>query len=244
MEDTQRLSDLINEANCILVLTGAGISKESGIPTFRGKDGWYKQYSPEELATPSAFRKNPRLVWEWYNLRRKIILSAKPNIAHLKIAEIEKHKSCFLLVTQNVDSLHKKAGSQKVIELHGNIFRTRCTVCGRLYTEDYKIFKESELPPRCPHCGGLLRPDVVWFGEMLNQKDIEESFSFAQKADLILVVGTSGVVYPAALLPQIVKSRGGLVIEINPEETPITSISYLSIRQPATLALSKLNLTL
>ncbi len=233
MHDIDRLNTLIKEAECILVLTGAGISKESGIPTFRGKDGWYKQHSPEELATFSAFHKNPRLVWEWYNLRRKIILSAKPNIAHFKIAEIEKHKACFLLVTQNVDSLHKKAGSKKIIELHGNIFRTKCIKCGRVYEEDYRIFNEEELPPRCPNCNGLLRPDVVWFGESLNEKDLNVAISFAKKADLALVIGTSGIVYPAAMLPQITKLNGGKVIEINPSFTPISRISDITIRESA-----------
>lgn len=242
MHDIDRLNILIKEAECILVLTGAGISKESGIPTFRGKDGWYKQHSPEELATFSAFHKNPWLVWEWYNLRRKIILSAKPNIAHFKIAEIEKHKPCFLLVTQNVDSLHRKAGSKKIIELHGNIFRTKCIKCGKVYEEDYIIFNEEELPPRCPNCNGLLRPDVVWFGESLNEKDLNVAMSFAKKADLALVIGTSGVVYPAAMLPQITKLHGGRVAEINPQDTPITGISDISIKASATVALEKIKI--
>lgn len=224
----------------MMVLTGAGISKDSGIPTFRGKDGWYKNHPPEELATPTAFSKNPTFVWEWYNYRRKIILSASPNEAHYKIAELEKHFPCFLLVTQNVDSLHRKAGSKKIVELHGNIFRTRCTKCDIEFPEDYKIFKDEELPPKCPHCGGILRPSVVWYGESLNPYDIERAFSFAKKADLILVVGTSGIVYPAAMLPSIVKSHGGIVVEINPDTTPISEIADLKIKEGAKSALSKL----
>lgn len=236
------LTEYIKRANCLLVLTGAGISKDSGIPTFRGKDGWYKNHPPEELATPHAFSKNPAFVWEWYNYRRKIILSATPNEAHYKIAELEKHFSCFLLVTQNVDSLHRKAGSTKIVELHGNIFRTRCTRCHREFTEDYRVFKEDELPPKCPHCNGILRPSVVWYGESLNPDDIQRAFSFAEKADLILVVGTSGIVYPAAMLPHVVKSRGGIVVEINPDTTPISEIADLKIKEGAFCALLKLKL--
>ncbi len=235
MQEIERLNTLIKNAKCLLVLTGAGISRESGIPTFRGKEGWYKNYPPEKLATPAAFYENPKLVWEWYNLRRKIIIAASPNVAHYKIAELEKHKPCFLLVTQNVDSLHKKAGSTKIVELHGNIFRTKCTSCGRVYEEDYRVFKEEELPPRCKVCGGLLRPDVVWFGEALKEEDLNRAFSFAEKADLILVVGTSGVVYPAAMLPYIVKSKGGKVVEINPLSTPISHISDITIREYASI---------
>ncbi len=241
MNEIERLQKLIKASNCIFVLTGAGISKESGIPTFRGKNGWYKKHPPEELATPYAFAKNPVLVWEWYNLRRKIILSATPNEAHYKIAEIERYKSCFLLVTQNVDGLHKKAGSKKIIELHGNIFKTKCTSCGKLYKEDYRIFGEHELPPRCPVCGGILRPDVVWFGEPLNEEDINRAFSFAQEADLILVIGTSGIVHPAAMLPRIAKANGGKVIEINPSRTPISKLADFIIRDRAAKVLPKLD---
>ncbi len=223
-----------------MVLTGAGISKDSGIPTFRGKDGWYKNTPPEKLATNEAFYSNPDLVWEWYNMRRKIILNASPNAAHYKIAEMEKKFPCFLLVTQNVDSLHKKAGSRKIVELHGNIFRTKCTECQRVFNEDYRIFKEDELPPRCSYCGGILRPDVVWYGESLNPEDLDKALSFAYRADLIIVIGTSGIVYPAAMLPHIVKSNGGIVVEINPENTPITEIADLKIKEGAKNALSQL----
>ena len=243
-QEIAKLKQFLLKARCVMVLTGAGISKDSGIPTFRGKDGWYKNHPPEELATPMAFNKNPVLVWEWYNYRRKIILSASPNEAHYKIAELEKYFPCFLLVTQNVDSLHRKAGSTKIVELHGNIFRTRCTNCSIEFYEDYRIFKDDELPPKCPHCGGILRPSVVWYGESLNRDDMEQAFSFANKADLILVVGTSGIVYPAAMLPYIVKSHGGIVVEINPDTTPISEIADLKIKDSAKSALSKLKFDL
>ncbi len=216
----REVSVLIKESEPLLILTGAGVSVESGVPTFRGKDGLWNRFRAEELATPQAFKENPEMVWKWYMWRRSIIRNVSPNPAHESIAFLESMKKDFLLVTQNVDGLHKRAGSKNVIEIHGNIFISKCTGCGK------KSFDfESDSDMICEECGGLRRPDVVWFGESLNKEDIDRAFSFAERASLILVVGTSGVVYPAAHLPYVVKERGGKVVEINIETTPITRIA-------------------
>ncbi|MCK4352341.1 NAD-dependent deacylase [candidate division WOR-3 bacterium] len=227
-------------AKSLAVLTGAGISAESGIPTFRGKDGLWKNYRAEELATPYAFKSNPKLVWEWYNWRREIISKAKPNKAHYAIAELETIYKDFILITQNVDDLHRRAGSKKIIELHGNIFRTRCSECGKKHGNTHppagcragmKTRIDTEVGgihklPICD-CGGLLRPDIVWFGESI--PNIEEAFSESSECDFMLVVGTSGIVEPAASLPRIAKSNGAFVLEINLAETPITQVADYSI---------------
>ncbi len=205
------------------VLTGAGISAESGIPTFRGKDGLWKQYRPEDLATPEAFARDPVLVWSWYVWRRSIILRAQPNPAHRALVELEQAlEENFLLITQNVDNLHRRAGNIRVVELHGNIFRERCTSCGmrRMSEERYP---ETALPPRCPACGGVLRPDVVWFGETLPSEALEQAFAWVkrlQNGDVFLVVGTSGQVYPAAALPHEAHRRGARVVVVNLDPTP------------------------
>lgn len=212
----------------LIVLTGSGVSNESGIPTFRGEDGLWKNFRPYELATPAAFERNPKIVWEWYNYRREIILKSKPNLAHYGIKKLEGLMKEFLLITQNVDNLHRDVGSEKMIEIHGNIFRTRCTRCGKINFEK-KVYDEKEIPPVCSDCKGLLRPDVVWFGESLNEELLSIAFNFAKKTEGILVVGTSGIVYPAAYLPFIVKEKGGKVFEINIEKTPITEIADLII---------------
>ncbi|MEO0271057.1 MAG: NAD-dependent deacylase [candidate division WOR-3 bacterium] len=214
--------------NSLLVLTGAGVSQESGVPTFRGKDGLWKNYDAKELATPHAFEKNPKLVWEWYNWRRKIILKAKPNSAHYGIKKLEEIIPDFLLVTQNVDDLHREAGSKKIVEIHGNIFRTRCTVCNKKEF-DKKVFKDEELPPKCKTCGSLLRPDVVWFGEPIDEIIFSSILEFLLRCDAILVVGTSLLVYPAASIPFYIKEKGGKVFEINLEPTQISGISDISI---------------
>lgn len=224
----QELKKQLLSLNSLLVLTGAGVSQESGIPTFRGKDGLWRNYDATQLATPYAFEKDPKLVWEWYNWRRKIILKAKPNSAHYGIRKLEEIISDFLLATQNVDDLHREAGSKKILELHGNIFRTKCTCCGKIEFEK-RVFKEEDLPPKCKKCGSLLRPDVVWFGEPLDKMVISEVINFASKCSAILVVGTSAVVYPAASIPYYVKERGGKVFEINLEPTPVSNIADLSI---------------
>ena len=215
----------------VVVLTGAGISAESGIPTFRGAGGLWKSLRPEELATPEAFARDPRLVWEWYEWRRELIRSAAPNDAHDALAWFEREtgRACaFTMVTQNVDGLHARAGSRRLIEIHGNIFRARCTREGT--TREFPD-SPNELPPRC-ECGSLLRPDVVWFGEPIEL--IADAMSEASAAQVMIVIGTSGTVYPAAGLVSLV--RGGLTIEINPDETPLSDAFSASIRSSASLS--------
>ncbi len=221
----------IKEANKLVVLTGAGISAESGVPTFRGKNGLWKRFRPEELATPTAFKKDPKLVWEWYNWRRGLIAPIEPNEAHRLIAEMEKLYPEFIVITQNIDGLHKKAGSKKVIELHGNIWRVKCTKCK--FKEENRQVPLKELPPKCPKCQSLLRPDVVWFGEPLDKEVLEEAIFHSETCDLMLVIGTSAVVQPAASLPLIAKNKGAKVIEVNPEITPISAIVDWSLRLKA-----------
>lgn len=221
----------------VVVLTGAGISAESGIPTFRGKDGLWKKHDPMKLATPEAFGKNPKLVWEWYDWRRQLIAKAKPNEAHLLLADLERKLGDLWVVTQNVDGLHQRAGSKKVIELHGNIWKVRCTSCG---AEDYDYRAPlPEIPPKCKSCGGLLRPGVVWFGEPLPMDALQSAYTLAQEADIFMVIGTSAQVYPAAELPFIAKNNGAKLIEINPEETPVTPYADISLRKTASEGLKE-----
>ena len=221
----------------VIVFTGAGVSAESGIPTFRGKDGLWNKFKPEELATPEAFFRNPKLVWEWYDWRRQLIAKAHPNEAHKIIAKMEKEIEDFYLITQNVDGLHQKAGSEKVVELHGNIWKVRCVDCG-YETYDYRT-PLPEIPPKCEKCGGLLRPGVVWFGESLPADALEKAYELSRESHIFIVVGTSGVVYPAAQLPYIAKENGAQVIEVNPEETPISRIADKIFREKATSGMKK-----
>ena len=220
-------ADLLKSARSVFVLTGAGISAESGVPTFRGSDGLWNNYSAEQLATPEAFARDPGLVWSWYRWRQGLILKSEPNAAHYAIVEIEKLVRRFLLLTQNVDDLHSRAGSQNVLELHGNIFRTRCSRCGR--KEKRRL--QQAIPdglPKC-ECGGLLRPDVVWFGEQIPSRVWADSIDFLNRADLAIVCGTSVMVWPAAALPSIACERGIRTLEINLEPTAISSIVDVSI---------------
>jgi len=214
----------LKNSRSLLVLTGAGVSAESGIPTFRGADGLWRRYRPEELATPQAFERNPELVWEWYQYRRDLIAKAEPNAAHRVIAHLEELFCDFLLVTQNVDGLHHRAGSRKIAELHGNIFRNRCSRDGKLVEGS----RRTDGLPRCG-CGAYLRPDVVWFGEPLPHHVIDRAFSFASRCDAMMVVGTSGVVHPAASLPSVAKSHGAWILEVNIEPTPITHLADESL---------------
>jgi NAD-dependent deacetylase len=203
----------------ITILTGAGVSAESGVPTFRGEDGLWKSYRAEELATPGAFARDPALVWEWYDWRRQVCSGTRPNPAHEAIARLDSALPRFLLVTQNVDGLHARAGSTRIVELHGNIFRVRCTGCG-MVREDLPSPLE-EIPPIC-ECGATFRPDVVWFGEGLPEEVLARAFEALRSCDLMLVVGTSSVVQPAASMPLLAKQAGASVIEVNPDQTPIT----------------------
>ena len=236
----EQAAELLRRTRFLLVLTGAGISAESGIPTFRGKDGLWNRYDPQDLATPEALARNPRLVWQWYNWRRGLILKARPNPGHEALVHLEQHfGDRFLLVTQNVDGLHRRAGSQRMVELHGNIFQEVCTRCGfERYHE--ATYPEEALPPSCPQCGGLLRPGVVFFGETLPEEALRQAFAAARQADTALVIGTSAVVYPAAALPYEVKNHGGRLIEVNPEATPLTPLAEVSLHEPAGRVLPRL----
>jgi NAD-dependent deacetylase len=216
----------LRAADRVVAMTGAGISAESGIPTFRGEDGLWRHYRAEELASPSAFARDPDLVWEWYNWRRELIAAKSPNPGHRALVEIERRAGRFVLVTQNVDGLHHAAGSRNVVELHGNIWRVRCTGCG---TERENRDVPIPIPPRCEGCGGLLRPGVVWFGESLPEGAIEQAFAEAAGADVALVIGTSGVVQPAASLVWAAKGAGAFVVEINLDPTPHTETVDVSI---------------
>jgi NAD-dependent deacetylase len=221
----------------VVVLTGAGISAESGIPTFRGKDGLWNRFRPEELATPSAFERDPVTVWKWYDWRRQLIKKAEPNEGHRIIARMEREFDDFHLITQNVDGLHQRAGSQRVIELHGNIWKLRCNSCG--FEKVDMRAPLPEIPPRCEKCGGMFRPGVVWFGEPLPREALELALSLSESADIFLVVGTSAQVYPAAELPLIARSGGAKVIEVNPQQTDLTPYVDFSIRKPASEGLGE-----
>jgi NAD-dependent deacetylase len=225
----------IKDAQKIVFVTGAGISQESGIPTFRGKDGYWRKYDPMQLATIDAFYENPKLVWEWYEERRKNILAAQPNRGHFAIADLAKHKEVVVL-TQNIDGLHQRAGSKKVLELHGSIIRIKCTVCD--YQDNITTGFDS-LPPKCK-CGNILRPDVVWFGESLPQDIWMEAIRHAQTCDVMIIAGTSLVVSPANQLPVHAKQNGAVLIEVNPERTVMSSDMDLSLRETSASSLPQL----
>jgi NAD-dependent deacetylase len=232
----QQAREWIANAASVAVLTGAGISAESGVPTFRGADGLWKNFKPEELATPEAFARDPRLVWEWYDWRRSSIAQAQPNAAHRALVELEKRIRRFTLITQNVDGLHDLAGSGKILKLHGDIWRMRCLECGANFPN--RRASLPKLPPHCA-CGGLARPGVVWFSEPLPEGMMKEA-EHAAEADVFLVVGTSAMVYPAAGLIPFAKQNGAKVIEINPEETPFSSIVDCALRGNAAELLPQL----
>lgn len=220
MEIDQSLINILRKSNSLVFFSGAGISAESGIPTFRGEGGIWNKLKPEELANFDAFMKNPKMVWEWYNHRKNIINESKPNAAHITIAEFQNHFEEVTVVTQNIDNLHRRAGSRKVFELHGNIERNYCVDCKTYYNEELE-FKDGI--PKCK-CGGLIRPDVVWFGEFLPEYEFEEGEKASMNADIFFIIGTSAVVYPAAGLIQSAKRGGALLVEINLTKTEISSI--------------------
>jgi NAD-dependent deacetylase len=227
---SERLIQELRTAQQVAVLTGAGISAESGVPTFRGEEGLWKKYRPEELANFNAFIQNPKLVWEWYDYRRRLISEVMPNPGHASLTEMETFVPTFDLITQNVDGLHRKAGSQNIIELHGNILRSRCVDCG-VRSDSVEMAKEDELP-HCS-CGGLMRPDVVWYGETLPEEAIHTAFRSAETCDVFLSIGTSAVVHPAASLPIVAKEAGAFVVEINKESTVISHRVDESILGPS-----------
>jgi len=214
-------------AQAVTILTGAGISADSGVPTFRGTDGLWRNFRAEDLATPEAFERDPRLVWEWYNWRRELIATKRPNSAHLAIASSESRIGNFWLITQNVDGLHRAAGSTRLSEIHGNIWMVRCTECGAV-TENHLI--PLPLLPHCGRCGGLLRPHIVWFGESLRKEDLARCAKQLQACEVLLVIGTSGVVYPAAGFASIAKEAGACVIEVNLDQTPQSELVDIALR--------------
>jgi NAD-dependent deacetylase len=235
MKMFELIEDEIKKFQKIVFVTGAGISQESGIPTFRGEDGLWRNHDEMKLATIDAFYDNPKLVWEWYNERRMNIFQAQPNPGHRAIAELEKYADVVVL-TQNIDGLHQKSGSSKVLELHGSIVKIKCSVC------DYKeeiLTEISNLPPLCK-CGNMLRPDVVWFGELLPQDVWQDAMNFASKCDLMIIAGTSLVVSPANTLPIYAKQNNATLIEINPENTSMSREMNLVIRNTSAESLPEL----
>jgi NAD-dependent deacetylase len=256
--DLEHARALLQGAQRIVVLTGAGVSAESGVPTFRGPGGLWKSRRPEELATPEAFLRDPRTVWEWYAWRRGIVAACRPNGAHLALAALALRHPSTVIVTQNVDGLHHRAADAVVVdemaahenpgrhpapcdasrahplEIHGALHRDRCSRCARRSPPLARVDTTSvETLPRCTACRGLLRPDVVWFGESLDADVLERSFEAARWADLCLVVGTSSVVYPAAAVPQLAHAHGAVVIEVNPEATPLSEDATVCLRGAA-----------
>lgn len=243
----------LDSAASVIVLTGAGISADSGVPTFRGRGGLWKDYRPEELATPDAFARDPRLVWEWYGWRRAKVAACEPNEAHLALARWQAERAGIRIITQNVDALHAAAtrrlasgrrverprasrqrpppDADAILELHGSLFRTRCPGCGdrRESREPIAATSASTLP-RCERCGALLRPDVVWFGEPLDGRVLARSFELAEEAEACLVVGTSAAVQPAASIASAAARTGALLVEVNPEATPLSRLADWSLR--------------
>lgn len=224
MDAADALHDIrarVARARSVTVLTGAGISADSGVPTFRGADGLWRTFRAEDLATPEAFARDPRLVWEWYNWRRELIATKQPNAAHDALVQLERQLESqmrrFRLITQNVDGLHQAAGSRQVTEIHGNIWRLRCTGCG--FIEDNREVP-IQILPMCRQCHALLRPHIVWFGEALADQELRESYAALEACEVLLIIGTSGIVYPAASFAPVAKATGAYVVEINLETTP------------------------
>lgn len=221
----------LSRADKVAVLTGSGISAESGIPTFRGEEGLWRNFRAQDLATPTAFARDPQLVWEWYDWRRGLMAPKDPNPGHRVLAAWENRFAKFDLITQNIDGLHQKAGANQVLELHGNIWKLRCT-------REETLFENREtplptIPPLCTDCGALLRPHVIWFGESLDMTVLQQAYKFSSDCDIMLVVGTSAVVHPAASLPLAAAETGAKIIEINPDATPLTPSCDFSIRGKA-----------
>jgi NAD-dependent deacetylase len=225
MEIPPELATFLHSSAYVAALTGAGVSQESGLRTFRDPmDGIWAQHQPEDLATPEAFERNPELVWQFYAARRLKSGQVQPNAGHFALVEMERHLAHFTLITQNVDNLHWRAGSKRVVELHGNITRIICSRSCGVFTEWEEIPGKA---PTCPTCGSKLRPDVVWFGEVLKRDILETAIEASRKCDVFLSIGTSGLVQPAANLPILAKKNGAVIVEINVEETPLTpSVDY------------------
>ena len=239
----EQVRERLSSARRVTVLTGAGISADSGIPTFRGPEGLWKNFRAEDLATPRAFARDPSLVWEWYNWRRELIASKEPNPAHRALVDLENkmesrlslpvrqadgrqaRRAPFRLLTQNVDGLHARAGSRDLVELHGNIWKVRCTGCGAV-SEDRRV--PIPIPPHCASCGKMLRPHIVWFGEALHPRDMDRAIEALESCDALLVIGTSGVVQPAASFAATARAAGAFVAEINPDAS--TDAAHVALR--------------
>ncbi len=234
---SETLKQLLTSSHRVSVFTGAGVSQESGVPTFRGKDGLWNQHDVARLATPEAFASDPRLVWEWYDWRRGIIKPIEPNPGHRAIASMEKYIEHFTLITQNIDGLHAKAGNKNVLTLHGSIWEVRCVEEGTV-TDNFD-HPMKEIPPRCS-CGALLRPNVVWFGEPLDMPTLTEACRRAEESDLHIIVGTSGVVYPAAFVPIHARKGEAYILEVNTEPSSLTEIVNEFIQGPSGQVLPEL----
>lgn len=237
-QSIRRVAGWLRDAERVAVLTGAGVSAESGVPTFRGEGGLWRRHDPMELATPEAFRRDPRGVWAWYRWRQGLVRRCAPNAGHEALVALERRVPEFLMATQNVDGLHAAAGSEALIELHGNLFADRCTRCGDVSSSwdlalGFDVDPEDPTSdpelPSCDACGGLTRPGVVWFGESLPDGAMERAGEAAATADVLLVIGTSGVVYPAAGLAAIASRSGGKVVVVNIEGSAHDSVADITL---------------
>lgn len=240
----QQAAEQLRQAQQVTVLTGAGVSKESGVPTFRDAlDGLWARYDPQQLATVAAFQRDPKLVWEWYAYRRGMVQQAQPNPGHHALAALERHFPALTIITQNVDDLHERAGSHDVIHLHGNIAQSKCfdDCQGRPTLIDLTtLADQTASPPKCPHCGAFVRPDVVWFGETLPVDALNLAATLSQQVDVMLVVGTSGLVTPAATLPEVAHRAGAVIIEVNPDDTPLSPLAHIKLSGPSGAMLPRL----
>ncbi len=239
----RKLFERLQVAYNVVVLTGAGMSAPSGVPTFRGKDGLWNKYNPQDLANEGAFRSNPDLVWEWYSWRRNLISDIAPNAGHYALAELEGLFPEFSVITQNVDGLHQASGTKKIIELHGNIRHSKCIDCSRGYDQNALKTLQSHAGQkvlRCSQCDGMVRPDVVWFGEMLPPQAISAAQSLASEAEVFFSIGTSSTVEPAASLPYLAKGNGAYLVEINPDNTPLSAVADDNVSMDVAEVLPKL----
>lgn len=233
-EGMARAAKILAGARRVVVSSGAGMSRESGIPTFRdAMEGLWASFDPQELATEAGFRRNPRRVWSWYAWRRERVSDAQPNPGHRALVRLESLVPELTVVTQNVDGLHAQAGSAEVVELHGNIRRVKCLDRGHPYGGPLPPYAEDQEPPPCPVCGSPLRPDVVWFGEMLPERAVERAWSLAERCDAMLLIGTSGTVLPAAELPLVARRHGALIVEVNPTPSELTHAADVFLAGPA-----------
>jgi NAD-dependent deacetylase len=240
-DSINEIAQRLRSASRVTVLTGAGISAASGVPTFRGDEGLWRSYSPQDLATPQAFHRNPKLVWEWYNWRRELISRCRPNPGHQVLALWSKRCASFNLITQNVDGLHESAGTQNVIRFHGSIWEVLCWESCQSSPKRWvdRTVPFPQIPPPCPYCGGLIRPGVVWFGESIDPDDLQQSLD-ALDCEVFMTVGTAAQVYPAAGLTEQARRRGAFTVEINLDATPASGVVDLSIQGPAEIILQEI----